>query len=75
MTGIIVEHEGFYAFARFYPDDGYYHGLVENIDAHATFGGETPEEVMQDFREMIDGYLETNGEKSMPESEKQFEKK
>ena len=60
MKGIIVEHKGFYAFACFYPDDGYYHGSIENIGAHATFGGETPEETMQDFREMIDEYLETN---------------
>ena len=59
MNGIVVEYKGFYAFARFYPEDGYYHGSIENIEAHATFGGETPEEVMQDFRDMIDSYLET----------------
>ena len=65
MTGIVVKYKGFYAFARFYPDDGYYHGTIENIEAHATFGGETPEEVMQDFREMIDEYLETNESKEV----------
>ena len=59
MKGIIVEYKGFYAFARFYPDDGYYYGSAENIDAHATFGGDTPEETMQDFRDLIDEYLET----------------
>lgn len=59
MKGIVVEYKGFYAFARFYPEDGYYHGTIESIEAHATFGGENPEEVMQDFRELIDDYLET----------------
>ena len=59
MNGIVVEYKGFYAFARFYPEDGYYHGSLENIEAHATFGGETPEEVMQDYRALIDDYLET----------------
>lgn len=33
MKGIIVEHKGFYAFACFYPDDGYYHGSIENFIA------------------------------------------
>ena len=68
MNGIVVEYKGFYAFARFYPEDGYYHGSVENIDAHATFGGETAEEVMQDFRELIDDYLDsTNAEENQGE--------
>jgi predicted HicB family RNase H-like nuclease len=59
MNGIVLQYKGFYGFARFYPEDGYYHGTLENVQAHATFGGETPEETLQDFHELVDDYLES----------------
>ena len=58
MNGIVLQYKGFYAFARFYPEDGYYHGTLENVHAHASFGGETPEAVLQDFHDLVDDYLE-----------------
>jgi len=71
MKGIVVEYKGFYAFARFYPEDGYYHGSIENIHAHATFGGETPEETVQDFHELVDEYLKTEAlEEANPDQKK-----
>ena len=59
MNGIVLQYKGFYAFARFYPEDGYYYGTLEDIQAHASFGGETPEDVLRDFHELVDQYLES----------------
>lgn len=62
MKGIVMQYKGYYGFARYYAEDGYYHGSLENIQAHATFGGETAEEVMEDFRDTIEDYLQMHDE-------------
>ncbi len=64
MTGIVVQYKGFLAFARYFPEDGYYHGSLENVEAHATFGGETIDETVKDFQDLVNDYLSLHQEDS-----------
>lgn len=58
MKGIFLCYKGICAFANYHEEDGVYHGKIKDISDLVTFGGETRDELIEDFKNAVDDYLD-----------------
>ena len=58
MSRSLVEYKGYLGAIRFDAEESVLRGRVVNIDDIVTFQGETVDEVIAEFKESVDDYLE-----------------
>lgn len=58
MNETLLYYRGYTGDVRYSQDDGCYYGIVRNIKGLVTYEGATLEELEEDFREVINDYVE-----------------
>lgn len=58
MNEKLLYYKGHTGNVRYSQDDNCYYGIVQNIKGLVTYEGATLEELEEDFREVIDDYVE-----------------